>query len=91
MSEEKISRSHSIIAENRKNITVTGVSEVLSFDENTVITVTSMGELTVKGEKLHIAGFNRDSGDLSVDGTVSAFAYTDERKSGGSVFGRIFK
>ncbi len=91
MSEEKMSRSHSVIVDNRKNITVTGVSEVLSFDENTVITVTLMGELTIKGESLHISGFNRDSGDLSVDGKVSAFAYTDERKGGGSVFGRIFK
>ncbi len=89
--QEERNVTHSVIIERRKKMVVTGVKEVESFSENTIITVTEMGEMTVKGNGLHISGFNRETGDLSVDGCVSAVAYTDDRKTGGSVWGRIFK
>lgn len=90
MSDEK-NITHSIIMEKRKNLTVTGVLEVVSFDEATVIMITEMGEITVKGSELHISGFNRDTGDLSMDGVINGLAYTDDRKNGGSLWSRIFK
>ncbi len=91
MTEEKQSTAHSLIMENRKNLTLTGVRDVESFDDETVVMITSMGQLTVKGASLHISGFNRDTGDLSMDGAIYAVAYTDDRKNGGSVWSRIFK
>lgn len=90
MSEENFSGTHSFIMENRKKLSLNGVCEVESFDENIIILKTAMGGLTVKGERLHISGFNRETGDLSVDGLIYAAAYNDDRPKG-SVFSRIFK
>ena len=90
MSEENFVGTHSFIMENRRKLCLNGVCEVESFDENIIIIKTVMGGLTVKGEKLHISGFNRETGDLSVDGLVYAAAYNDEHQKG-SLISRIFK
>ena len=90
MSEERM-ETHSFIMENRKKLTLTGVCDVESFDENQVIMDTVQGRLTVKGDALHISGFNRETGDLSVDGTVDSVQYSDSKRQSGSVFSRIFK
>ena len=91
MSEEKQVEIHSFIMENRKKLTLTGVRDVESFDENNVTMDTVQGSLTIKGEGLHISGFNRETGDLSMDGFVSSAQYSDSKKQSGSVLSRIFK
>ncbi len=88
--EENIRRNHNAIIEDRKKITLTGIKDVLSFDEETVLLDTVMGKLTIKGAGLHIINFDTKSGDLSAEGKLYAFAYTGEEKSGG-LFSRIFK
>ena len=91
MPEEKNFSNHSLIMENRRQLTLTGVSDVCSFDENGVIMQTALGELTVKGSELHISGFNRETGEISMDGNVRGLVYTDERHEGGSFFKRILR
>ena len=76
--------AHHILLEGREQLTVSGVEEVESFDENTIVMVTSKGTLVVRGEDLHIEKLSLDGGDLRVEGTVSALIYeTDERPRGG--------
>lgn len=92
--EEKrtIKTPHNVIMENRKSLMVTGVTDVDSFDEQTVVVYTDMGELTVRGSNLHIAKLNVDTGELSLTGTVYGLAYTDDRqRQGGGLFGRLFR
>ena len=88
---DEIKKRHSVILENRKNMVLTGIEDVLSFDENAVVMQTVQGKLTVKGNALHISGFNRETGDLQMDGTVSVFGYTDSSGKDSGFFGRIFK
>ena len=57
---EGIKAPHNVIMEDRHILTVSGISDVDSFDEQTVIVFTDMGELTVKGEGLHINRFILD-------------------------------
>lgn len=90
MSEERASANHSFIMENRKKLCLTGICEVEAFDESAVILKTVMGGLSVKGENLHISGFNRESGDLTVDGRIYAAVYDDGREKG-SIWSRIFR
>ena len=60
MTEEKKQKlPHSVILENRKAFTATGVSNVDSFDEQTIVVYTDLGELVVKGSGLHINRLNR--------------------------------
>lgn len=89
MLEESVRSNHSIIIENRKKITMTGVKDVLSFDEETVILETSMGRLTVKGAGLHILNFDTESGEITAEGKIYAAVYTAEESGG--IFSRIFR
>ena len=59
------------------------------FDDETVILDTALGNLTVKGENLHIINFDTKTGDFSLEGKVIAVAYT--QKQGSSFLGRLFK
>ncbi len=76
-------RSHNIIMENRKTLSVSGVSDVDSFDEQTIVIHTGMGELTVKGTELHIERLSTDAGELTVNGNIYGLMYTDDREKSG--------
>ena len=82
---------HNLILEDRKNLMVNGVSDVDSFDEQTVIVYTDLGELTVRGTDLHISKLNTDTGELNLTGNIYGMMYTDEREKAGGFFGRLFK
>ena len=88
--EENIFQDQNVIIESRKKINISGVKEVLSFDEETLLLDTSLGKMTIKGENLHIASFNTETGDLVGDGKVHAVVYMSDAQSGG-FFTRIFK
>jgi sporulation protein YabP len=88
-------RSQNLMLENREKLTVTGVINVDSFNEEHVILETDLGVLEIRGEELHITKLNLDnnSGEVSVDGNVYALEYFDEdnhQKSSG-LFSRLFK
>lgn len=76
----KAVQNHGIIIENRSKISITGVLDVISFDEQTVLLDTSMGELTIKGENLKVMGFTHETGNISVEGTLFALGYTSTSK-----------
>lgn len=82
---------HSLILENRRNLTATGVANVDSFDEETIVAVTDIGDLTVRGSKLHIDKLNLETGELTLDGEISSMTYSENRSSGGGMFSRLFK
>ncbi len=88
--DEVIKQNSNIIIENRKKVNISGVRECVSFDDETVMLETVLGNLTLKGEKLHIINFDTKSGDFSLEGKIHALAYT-ANQSGGSFFGRLFK
>jgi len=90
--DKKISRAqHNIIMENRRQLTITGVVDIDSFDENTVIMFTDLGELTVKGEALHINRIDVEAGDLLMEGDIEQLYYTDNQPQRGGFFSKLFK
>ena len=64
---EGIKAPHNVIMEDRHTLTVSGISDVDSFDEQTVIVFTDMGELTVKGEGLHINRLSLEVGEIMIE------------------------
>lgn len=90
MSNENKNIPQSIIIQDRRQATISGVLDVGSMDENTVVLETVLGELTVKGEQLRIISFSGETGDLIMMGTILAVAYTDTIRKGG-FFSRIIK
>ncbi|MCI8342387.1 MAG: sporulation protein YabP [Firmicutes bacterium] len=84
---------HSITIDQRQRATIDGVTDVISFDEESVICETCMGTVFIKGEGLHVEKLNLDQGELDITGTVDSVEYGGEgafAKSGG-ILGRIFK
>lgn len=93
MADEKrlVKTPHNLILEDRHALTVSGVEDIDSFDEETVVLFTNMGELTVKGSGLHINKLSVDTGELSVEGEVHSLVYTSEDTRRGGIFSRLFK
>ena len=88
MTENKIKMPHSLILKDRSQLTLSGVTDVDSFDENIITAYTDYGELTVKGEGLHISILNIDTGELSIDGTVASLSYLENQPRSTSFFSK---
>lgn len=82
-----------IILENRKKLSISGVLDVLSFDDQIVILETDLGMLTVKGDDLRINKLSLDSTEVIIEGNINTLSYSEkqDRKSSGSLLGKIFK
>ena len=89
--QENIINNSNIIIEQRKKLTLSGVKDCISFDEETIIASTEYGELTVKGEKLHITKLSLEIGELCIEGRISSLSYADVPDKSGSFFSRVFR
>ncbi len=83
-----------IILENREKLNITGVVDVLSFDDQIIIIETELGLLTIKGENLKISKLSLDTSDFIVDGNVQSLTYSDSDvgiKKNKNILSKIFK
>ena len=69
--------NHEITIKNRETLDVTGVLEVLAFDEESVMMETSCGLLMIKGQGIHMGKLDLTSGDVSIQGMVDSITYSD--------------
>jgi len=89
---QKAASAHKIIIDKRENATVSGVVDVISFDEDSVTAETEQGVIVIKGVNLHVNSINLDSGLLEIDGGIDSVNYEESGLKGkGSLFGKIFK
>ncbi|MEL4106416.1 sporulation protein YabP [Oscillospiraceae bacterium WX1] len=82
---------HNVIMEGRKKVSVSGVEDVESFDDNEIVMRTTQGVLIVRGRGLRIEKLNLDSGDVVLDGMVDRLEYEDDVRVTGGLFSRLFK
>lgn len=82
---------HTITLDNREKLNITGVTDVLSYDEENIVAQTEKGILIIRGDNLHIANLNTDKGTLTADGNISSLTYDNEQEFKGSLLSRIFK
>ena len=80
---------HRLALLERKKLTVTGVAEVISFEDTSVILQTGMGTLTVQGSTLQLKTLSLEGGQVSVDGNVDSLSSEDPLPTGG-FFARLF-
>ena len=74
---------HSLSLEGRQKLRMSGVGEVISFDENSVVLGTALGTLVVHGQQLQLKNLSVEGGDVAVEGQISALIYEESRKTGG--------
>ena len=82
-----------VVLENREKLSISGVLDVLSFDDQVVIVETELGLLTIKGENLRINKLSIDTSEVVVEGDIFNLSYSEKSadKKGGSLIGKIFK
>ena len=80
MAEEHL--PHKLQLNERRILTMTGVTEVVSFDETTVVLQTSLGLLIVQGRQLSLKNLSLEGGQVAVEGTISALSYEEPRQGG---------
>ena len=81
-----------LVLENREKLSISGVLDVLSFDDQVVIVETELGLLNVKGENLRINKLSLDTSEVIIEGNIYSLFYSEkssEKKT--SLIGKIFK
>jgi len=92
--EEKKSQRHTFYMQDRKELHLSGVLDVRSFDEQEAVLDTEMGILILRGSGLHMGRFTLEKGEIDIDGRVDSFVYTDKKgrgKNGESFFARLLR
>ena len=97
LEDRKLSNSvnviQNLVLENREKLSISGVLDVLSFDDQVVIVETELGLLTIKGENLRINKLSIDTSEVVVEGEIYNLSYSEndfDKKSGGFL-NKIFK
>lgn len=85
-------RNQNILIEDRNRASITGVEQVESFNDNTIILKTIKGGMVIKGENLNVDKLNLDDGNVKISGVINGINYV-EKISGqkGNIIGKIFK
>jgi len=94
MEEKKITKpkNQTLILENREKLCVSGVNDVESFNDQSIIAITDVGVLVIRGAELHINKLNLESNELIVEGDIYSLEYSDgETGKSKSFFGKMFK
>lgn len=94
--EEKqmVSGRHRITLDNRKKCSMTGVTDVISFDLTQVLLETELGMLDIKGKDLHVNRLSLEKGEVELSGNIDSMVYTevaDYSKKAESFFSRMFR
>ena len=83
-----------IVLENREKLSLTGILDIFSFDDQIIIIETELGLLTIKGENLKINKLSLDTSDFVVDGRINSLNYSEADigvKKGKNILSKIFK
>lgn len=81
-------KPHSLSLTARDHLTLTGIEDVISFDENGMLLATTEGTLTVDGSEIRIVTLCVETGELSVMGRFCGLYYVDRVPKKGGFFGR---
>lgn len=80
MAEQSFPIPHKLTLNQRKTLSLNGVTEVISFDEDCVVLRTELGTLVVQGQQLQLKTLSLEGGQVAVDGCVSALIYEEPRR-----------
>ena len=94
MDKENISLNHSVVLNERKNINITGVKKIDSFDNEEFLMETNMGYIVIKGEELEIVKLDTYQGNVMIKGKVNSLTYADsanKKNKEDGLFNKLFK
>lgn len=86
---DEIRMPHRLTLTEREALTLSGATEVISFDENAVVVKTGLGQLTIHGKGLQLKNLSLEGGQVAVDGHIAALIYEEPKPAG--TLRRLFK
>lgn len=91
--DERKQLKHNISLKERKLMDISGIINVEKFNDTEVVLETSMGMLTIKGENMHMKKLNLDNGELTIDGTIKSYQYSelDVKQKGKGFLSKLLK
>ena len=81
--EQNRTQPHELRLDDRSRLSVSGVSEIESFDDSTVVLHTARGVLVIRGGELRLKTLSIDGGQVAVNGTIDSLSYEEAQKAGG--------
>lgn len=91
MEENRPLLPHTLLIENRNKLTVTGATDIGSFNEESVIIFTDYGEITIQGNSLQVTKLSVDSGEFCAQGNIISVGYTEKMQKNSSIFSKVFR
>lgn len=85
MAEERLTLPHKLVLNERTQLTMTGVHEVLNFDENAVVVQTDLGRLLIQGQDLKLKTLSPEGGQVRIEGSITAVQYEQSREPRGGL------
>lgn len=86
---KKAAQAHGIVMDDRKKLSITGVTDVESFDDEEILLHTGAGLLIIKGSSMQIDKLSTDTGEVNVRGLITSLSY-EEVSPSGSLWTRLF-
>ena len=84
-------KTHTLTLHNRQNLTVTGVTRIVSCDEIGAVLETPLGSLTVGGQQIQVSELSIHSGQVDLSGKIEYLQYAENRQSSGGLLARLFR
>lgn len=85
-------KNQNVLMEDRNRVTITGVENVDSFNENIIILKTIKGRMTIEGQELNVGNLNLDNGSVKISGVINGIVYSDKDSSQrGRIIEKIFR
>ena len=94
MEEKQYAKVHKLLLSNRRTGTISGVTDVISFDIAEILLETEQGMLMVKGKDLHVNRLSVEKGEVDLSGHIDSIAYSDVHQNAGqseNFFMKLFK
>ena len=84
---------HNIILESRRRLSISGITDFESFNDEAVLLQTEMGTLEIRGEDLHMNKLSLESGEVVIEGGIIGMMYTDDlpKDAKGGLFSKLFR
>ncbi|NLL01999.1 MAG: sporulation protein YabP [Mollicutes bacterium] len=83
--------THVVKINDRKNIVISGIKKIVSFDDREFLLESSMGTIIIKGSTLEMIKLDTVEGNVSIKGKIDSFAYTDTASKENSIISKLFK
>lgn len=92
MAEERLRfKNQNIILEDRSKMSITGVEQVDSYNDNTIVLSTIKGGISIKGEELNISKLNIEDGSVDISGLINSLTYISKEGAPKNFMAKIFK